>query len=477
MKKIHIIALFAFFLIELGFSQSYLDEMVIEDISNDPGIKSTIIRDSTQSLLIVITQISDLRVESNNRIIKSEERETGKWFIQLVPGTHRLTFQSQEFLSIQKRFFFKAKETQGIRINVKEALNIQNTGIAIIRVEQEETEVIIDNESKGFSPLQIRLESGIHVVKLKKPGFFEKLDTLKILNKDIQTLNYSLDVRFGTLYINSSPAQASVYLNDKFIIKTPAELTEIPLGEYKLKISYSNYDPFITSFSLTDEVDLVEFSPKLKLTDYSLNFAGTPGANLFLNENNIGIIPLNNHIVKYGEYELEVSKLGYHRYFEKISIDNLNENKIDILISLKPKNRFVAMFYSMIFPGLGQSYEEKNFRKWFFFINTVITAAGSVYYTYDYNQKVIDYEEVRDEYELAVDPDDIEHLRRTMDNSYDKIKSTEDMRNIFYFALGTMWLSSTIDALILPKGWQETVQINSTMKASAFSTGVTINFN
>jgi len=51
-----------------AFAQQILDEMQLIDISNDQTIRSTVIRDPEQALLIVKTQISTLRIQSNNII-------------------------------------------------------------------------------------------------------------------------------------------------------------------------------------------------------------------------------------------------------------------------------------------------------------------------------------------------------------------------------------------------------------------------
>ena len=59
-----ILLLIAF--IELN-AQQIFDEMELIDISDEPDIKSSIIRDPNQALLIVRSQISDLSFQSNNK--------------------------------------------------------------------------------------------------------------------------------------------------------------------------------------------------------------------------------------------------------------------------------------------------------------------------------------------------------------------------------------------------------------------------
>ncbi len=109
-------------LINLLFSQQFLDEMKIIDISNDADVKSTLIRDPQQALLVVKTQIPDIRIQSNNKILKTVETRSGVWHIRLAPGTHRISFQAAGFIAVQQRFYFHPKDVKGVNIRVIPAM-------------------------------------------------------------------------------------------------------------------------------------------------------------------------------------------------------------------------------------------------------------------------------------------------------------------------------------------------------------------
>ena len=70
MKNVSLLIVSLVLLILPGFAQQFLDEMELVDISREHDVKSTIIRDPNQALLIVKTQIPDIRFQSNN-IIKN----------------------------------------------------------------------------------------------------------------------------------------------------------------------------------------------------------------------------------------------------------------------------------------------------------------------------------------------------------------------------------------------------------------------
>jgi len=107
-----------FFLPCILLAQEYLDEMELIDISKEQQIRSTIIRDPDQALLIVQTHIPNLRFQSNNVIHKIEQPRSGTWQIRLAPGTHRMSFQADGFMATQKRYYFNPKQVIGVKIRV-----------------------------------------------------------------------------------------------------------------------------------------------------------------------------------------------------------------------------------------------------------------------------------------------------------------------------------------------------------------------
>jgi len=173
MKNILLFIIISFFSHNL-FSQQILDEMQLEDISDTPEIKSVIIRNPDQALLIVKSQISSLRVESNNVIIKAKQVEAGKWYFYLTPGTHRLSFQSGSFISVIKRFYFNPKDVIGINIRIITAVEkkiSKNSGIIVINSKPDHAQVFFDDEFYGNTPYIGKLINGRYSLRLRKKNY------------------------------------------------------------------------------------------------------------------------------------------------------------------------------------------------------------------------------------------------------------------------------------------------------------------
>jgi len=156
------------------FSQQFFDEMELIDISREPDIKSTILRDTEQALLIIKSHISTLRFKSNNEVFESEQVEPGRWHVKLKPGTHRINFQADGFISVQKRFYFNPKDVKGILIRViptEERKIEKNVGVVIIRSEPEGAQVFFNENLYGTTPYMGKLLSGRYDLELKKELF------------------------------------------------------------------------------------------------------------------------------------------------------------------------------------------------------------------------------------------------------------------------------------------------------------------
>ena len=178
------------------FSQDVFDEMEIEDISSEPDIKSTIIRDPEQALLIVKTQVALMRIQSNNIIIKSEKKEDGTWHLIVKPGTHRISFQAKGFISIQQRFYFNPKDVKGVRIRVvpsAERKEEKNTGMVVIQSKPDSANVYFNELFYGITPYIGKLIAGRYNLKIKKEGFLPSFKDIII--KPSETLPIDLELK------------------------------------------------------------------------------------------------------------------------------------------------------------------------------------------------------------------------------------------------------------------------------------------
>ncbi len=101
--------------------------------------------------------------------------------------------------------------------------------------------IYVDGKNSGFitSDTIKGLSEGIHYITLKKNLFKDTTITIELSSSDKKSLFidfYNNPSNFGTIYVNSNPVGATIYLNDKNTgYLTPHNLTSLFVGKYKVK--------------------------------------------------------------------------------------------------------------------------------------------------------------------------------------------------------------------------------------------------
>lgn len=184
------------------FSQVFFGEMEIEDISNEPDVKSTIIRDPEQALLIVKTQVDLMRIKSNNVIIQSEKKEDGSWHLKVKPGTHRISFQAKGFISLQQRFYFNPKDVKGVRIRVipsAEREEEKNTGIVVIQSQPDSADVFFNEQFYGSTPYIGKLLVGRYNLRVRKQNYLPTYKSIIIRSSETLPVEVELKKTIGEI--------------------------------------------------------------------------------------------------------------------------------------------------------------------------------------------------------------------------------------------------------------------------------------
>lgn len=77
--------------------------------------------------------------------------------------------------------------------------------------------------------------------------------TVEISGKNNNVIIPALVKSVGSLIINYEPTDADIYIDNKYIGKTPNVINDIQTGQYELKISKDGYDTFTKSLVVKEE--------------------------------------------------------------------------------------------------------------------------------------------------------------------------------------------------------------------------------
>jgi hypothetical protein len=111
-------------------------------------------------------------------------------------------------------------------------------------------------------------------------------------------------------------------------------------------------------------------------------------------------------------------------------------------------------------PGWGQAYQEKRIQKWLYPGLFLCSLGASIYSILEYNKAIDDYDRIRQEYQQAFAPSNINHYKNEMNMSYDDIVSKEQLRNNMLAVTGGIWLWNLVDIFVLPPGYSGKAQFS-----------------
>ncbi len=215
-----------------------------------------------------------------------------------------------------------------------------------IKTEPSDANVIINNSLAGNSPLENYLITvGKHQLRIEKAGF-KSLDTVINVNENLlKNFNFYLakDPNYkgsGSLSVKTVPVGAAVYINEKWVGKTPYENRGLPAGKYHLAIRQNGYEDY------TEHVKIILNKTKIisKQLIANKNLTENPsgrvriitkpaGASVYLNGGFVGSTPYENNKLPTGSYKILIKKTGYTDVHEKMDIKSNKLNQISMELS------------------------------------------------------------------------------------------------------------------------------------------------
>ena len=219
------------------------------------------------------------------------------------------------------------------------------TGTLIVESEPKEAKVYINEAYKGLTPLKTYLNIGEYNLKLVKENYKEREEKIKIEENKETTLKLTLEpisttAKKGSLDVSSTPDKAKVYINNEYKGDTPLKL-DLDVGTYSLKISKSGYQDYTDKITI-EENKVLKISPKLSSTTPTTKNVGyltvntnPQGADVYVNNKNIGKTPIKSYKLNEGTYTLRIKKEGYNEYSTKVNIKTGKSNNLGIIKLMK----------------------------------------------------------------------------------------------------------------------------------------------
>jgi len=124
----------------------------------------------------------------------------------------------------------------------------------IISSEPSEAIVLLNDSVRGVTPLTIsEVDTGVHIITLKKKGCYLKKVELRIDSVQKKELHFVLQ-QPSSLHIITEPAGATLYLNEKSVGKSPYSNKQLKPGDYLIGAEMENYQSVKQTHNLESNV-------------------------------------------------------------------------------------------------------------------------------------------------------------------------------------------------------------------------------
>jgi len=224
------------------------------------------------------------------------------------------------------------------------------------------------------------------------------------------------------------------------IVRRHALMTGIQFGEYIVAVNSKEFG-MLTQEVTIDTVEMIRLNFNF-LGSLIVNCSHT-GAELFINGEKTGTLPLLLENQKTGKYKLRAEAPGY--YPEETSI-KLKVDGAVVDFQLKEKSGFGALARSFFLPGWGQWYAGRKGESVLLFLAEIGAAAGATYFHIKYDNARKGYNTAFDDYKTSLVY--IEEKRKTALQKHRDYDKAYDRMTYAVYSVAGIWLYNVLDSYI-----------------------------
>ena len=228
-------------------------------------------------------------------------------------GTHNFKFEKEGYKTLEKKIVLK--NDKQIKITLEEGTsNVKFTapGIVIIQSDPEGANVELNGQKVGTTTgtYQANHYAGEYTLTLRKKLYHPASKTFTLTSGEtLEIPVIKLKPKFGYLEVTTNPTSADVYLDEKYLGKTPLNKDKIASGNHTLRITLDKYQKHQETVILKDG-DEKKFDLNLKPNFAKLEIDSAPeqGATVFIDGKEVGKTPYVDKMMVAGTYEVRIEK-------------------------------------------------------------------------------------------------------------------------------------------------------------------------
>lgn len=200
--------------------------------------------------------------------------------------------------------------------------------------------VYVNNKFIGQSPVVQKMSSGTYDLKVILDGYQTFARRIAIEKRNTATVEAKLAREYGVLHINSTPSNATIFLDGKRQGQTtPLEL-KVPLGKYAVRVVKDQF------YSFEEDVVVKQGEPTIVEADLvrqvgRLILETTPsGAKAYIGNDLLGTTPLT-HDMPVAKYVITLKKPGFR---DKIIESNIAaDESLEVNVELSERSGSIKL--------------------------------------------------------------------------------------------------------------------------------------
>ena len=195
--------------------------------------------------------------------------------------------------------------------------------------------VYINGEYIGKTPIKnYKLLEGTYTLEIALPNYKEHKETVTIMPGETTDINVTL-ISIGFLSINSEPSGAEIFIDGKYIGKTPLEI-EVTTGNHTLTLTKDEYEQYFTNLTLNIG-ERKEITVKLIPTfGYISVKSDKENTEVYIDGNYLGATPIVQYKLPVGSYLLEIKHPSCKDYKANITISPGETLSLNVGLTLLP---------------------------------------------------------------------------------------------------------------------------------------------
>lgn len=185
----------------------------------------------------------------------------GAYTLSLPYGTHYYTVKLKDF-SINNQMFLVSHDIRTMNVDLTHYFAWIN-----ISSSTNDADIFINNNLMSSGNWEGYLPPSSYMIELRKDGYHTLSKTIDLYESDSLFFNFpEMNVIGGKLRVKYLPNNSSVYVDGRFVGKTPLEYDGVSEGSHRVEISCENYESHTDEIiMLVDQTQLLE--GQLQLTD------------------------------------------------------------------------------------------------------------------------------------------------------------------------------------------------------------------